>query len=377
MSQAWGAGWAQAVTDITGAGISVTGRTIRIRVTPGLAGDAVRIVLSSRFSAAPVVIGRAAVISGGTVVPLRFDGATGVTLAPGADVRSDAASITVAAGTPLDIDLHLPGTIVLTDANLSVSEWWPSPPGDHVGSLDLEPEPRPLLALPDGSALPAPTPLLSAVEVRAVELPPVVVCFGDSITAAGWPERASALLRPDGAVLVNRGIPGNRLRFDGAGPLGGFFGPAGVSRFDADVLGTSGATHVVIALGTNDLGHPGQHAPESELPTATELVAALDVLAARARAAGLGVFLATITPCRDAVGYDAEREGTRLAVNDWIRSGVAGEVIDMDAVLRSLHEPSRLAPDFDSGDHLHPSVEGLERMAQEARAIIGVAARRP
>jgi lysophospholipase L1-like esterase len=39
-------------------------------------------------------------------------------------------------------------------------------------------------------------------------------------------------------------------------------------------------------------------------------------------------------------------------------------VIDFDAALRDPANPSVLLPAYDSGDHLHPSDTGYEKMAE-------------
>jgi lysophospholipase L1-like esterase len=39
-------------------------------------------------------------------------------------------------------------------------------------------------------------------------------------------------------------------------------------------------------------------------------------------------------------------------------------VVDFDKALRDPYDPRRLRPDYDSGDHLHPSDEGYAQMAE-------------
>jgi lysophospholipase L1-like esterase len=52
-----------------------------------------------------------------------------------------------------------------------------------------------------------------------------------------------------------------------------------------------------------------------------------------------------------------------MAVNQWIRtSGAFDGVIDFDAALRDPATPARMAPQYDSGDHLHPGTAGHEAM---------------
>jgi lysophospholipase L1-like esterase len=38
-------------------------------------------------------------------------------------------------------------------------------------------------------------------------------------------------------------------------------------------------------------------------------------------------------------------------------------VVDFDALLRDPDHPSRLLPEYDSGDHLHPGDAGYKAMA--------------
>jgi len=52
-------------------------------------------------------------------------------------------------------------------------------------------------------------------------------------------------------------------------------------------------------------------------------------------------------------------------VNDWIRHGGAFDaVVDFELATRDPGNPKRLRPEFDSGDHLHPSDAGYNAMAQ-------------
>ncbi|HEX7690723.1 MAG TPA: SGNH/GDSL hydrolase family protein, partial [Burkholderiaceae bacterium] len=60
----------------------------------------------------------------------------------------------------------------------------------------------------------------------------------------------------------------------------------------------------------------------------------------------------------------AAKDALRRRVNDWLRAtDVFDAVVDFDAVLRDPAHPARLAPAFDSGDHLHPGDRGNAAMA--------------
>jgi lysophospholipase L1-like esterase len=66
-------------------------------------------------------------------------------------------------------------------------------------------------------------------------------------------------------------------------------------------------------------------------------------------------------------GFTADTEVKRQQVNRWIRtSGAFDRVIDFDAALRDAQDPTRLAPEYDSGDHLHPNDAGHEKMGDTA-----------
>jgi lysophospholipase L1-like esterase len=51
-------------------------------------------------------------------------------------------------------------------------------------------------------------------------------------------------------------------------------------------------------------------------------------------------------------------------VNEWIRSGKAFDgIIDTEAAVRDPDHPTRLRPDYDSGDHGHLNDAGYRAMA--------------
>ena len=60
----------------------------------------------------------------------------------------------------------------------------------------------------------------------------------------------------------------------------------------------------------------------------------------------------------------------RREVNEWFRhSGEFDAIIDFDHLLQDPTHPSRQRPEFDSGDHLHPSDAGYAEMARAAALI--------
>jgi len=197
----------------------------------------------------------------------------------------------------------------------------------------------------------------------------VIVAFGDSITegigppgSVRWPDVLQARLAAstDGGsiAVVNRGISGNRLLRDN-------LGPAGLKRFDHDVLGQRGVAWVIVQIGINDLGIPGSAEPGAPRVTAQQLIDGYQHLVGKARAAGLKVYGCTLLPFEGAEAgfYAADKEPVRAAVNAWIRSpGAFDAVIDFDRVLRDPEHPARMLPAYDTGDHLHPGDRGQQAL---------------
>ena len=153
--------------------------------------------------------------------------------------------------------------------------------------------------------------------------------------------------------VLNEAISGNKLVND-------IIVPNGLARYDRDVLSQTGVTHVIVLLGNNDFLFVFNPA---EFVTADQIIQGHRQLIRRARARGLKVYGATLTPFEGFVFSSQLKEVMRQAVNDWIRSsGEYDAVIDFDEILRDPNFPTRMLPLYDSGDHLHPNDAGYEAM---------------
>lgn len=166
-----------------------------------------------------------------------------------------------------------------------------------------------------------------------------------------------------GTGVVNQGIGGNHLLLDG-------LGPNALARFDRDVLGPAGVRFLIVLEGVNDLGELDRlttHSDEAHEALIKQLQGALQQIARRAHAHGIQVYGATVTPYAGSDYYHpaARSEADRQSLNQWIRtSHTFDAVVDFDALLRDPASPDRLAPAFDSGDHLHPGPAGYQRMGE-------------
>jgi lysophospholipase L1-like esterase len=348
---------------------TVRNQTLRQIVRASVGGRRARVVLSNAFGTAPLQIGAAHValrekdsaIAQQSGRRLTFSERSSFTIPAGAVVVSDPVDLVVAPLAELAIDIFVPGELAtdaspLTMHNGAFQTNYVSAAGNHAG----------MAALPVETTTSA-WFLIARVEVVPESAAAVVVAVGDSITDGSrstadtnnrWPDHlARRLVASRGAsvAVLNAGIAGNRLLSEGAAQAGVNV----LARFDRDVLLQPGVTHVVVMEGINDIGN----ARQNPSPSAEDLIAAHRQLIARARARGLRIYGATLTPFEGAAYWTPEGEAKRQALNQWIRTSKQYDaVIDFDAVVRDPQQPTKFLPQYDSGDHLHPGDAGYKAM---------------
>ena len=354
----------------------VNRQTVRQTVRISIGGDAVRLRFTNETGTEPMVIGPVSLARPGgpgaidkaSAMPVTFGGAAVATIPPGAPLLSDPVPLAVQ---PLEV--------------LSISAYVPRWTGPSVIHLDGVATAYVSAAGEEQTAaetLTSPTTttyryFLSGVEVQGGgEARPAIVALGDSITDGNtsipdanhrWPdhlaERLHAAGRPMG--VVNAGVSGNRVLNDLPEAQ---FGPSALARFDRDVASVPGAAFLVVMEGINDIGHSTQAGLAEQAVTPEQIIAGHKQLIARAKAKGMKVFGATLTPYEGTTFpgyYTEEGEAKRQAVNAWIRTGGAYDaVIDFDAVVRDPANPKRIKAELDSGDHLHPNDAGYKAMAE-------------
>lgn len=348
----------------------LTNQTLRQIVRTSVGGSGVRVVLSNAFGNAPITIGAAhvALRDGEDAIrtaqgsALTFSGRPSVTIPALATVYSDPVALTVPSLADVAIDLYLPGTTntpaALTMHTSSFQTTYISETGNHVGAAKL-----PTVATIRSWFL------LSRIDVMASDVAGAIVTFGDSITDGAastpdmnrrWPDvlarRLLSASAPMKLGVLNAGIGGNRLISEGTYSSG----INALARFEVDALSHPGVTHVIVMEGINDIGN----ARQNPTPTAEDLIAAHKQLIVRARAKGIKILGATLTPFWGAAYYTDAGEAKRQALNEWIRAGKAYDgVVDFDRATRDPADPKKLLAAYDSCDHLHPSDAGYEAMA--------------
>jgi hypothetical protein len=351
---------------------SFNNQTYRQLMYVSQGGTSIRIKVTNKFGTTPLTLTSMHVatsaggssILGSSDVTITFNGQQSVTVPVGQEIFSDAVSFAVAPLSTLAVSTYVAAaSLIETNHNLGVQTNYVAA-GNVVATPSITPTETNTFYT-----------WVSGIDVTNSETTKVIVAFGDSITDGynstlsqnnRYPNVLSRALINAGvkASVVNSGISGNRWIYDG-------IGPNGVGRFSKDVIGVSGATHVISLLGINDIGIPGAFGrPASETVTAAQLITAITNAATAARRAGLKFYAGTLTPFAGTTFpgyYTAAGEVTRQAVNTFIRTTSAIDgFIDYDAVIRDPANPTFMLPAYNSGDNLHPNDAGYAAMAAAA-----------
>jgi lysophospholipase L1-like esterase len=350
--------------------VPLANSTLRQFVRNSIAGRTIRVRFSNIYGTSPVTLNAAHVAlaagagsaGSGEIAPatdkaLTFNGTPGTVIPPGEQVYSDELAFNLPALTNVAISIFY-GDISATIVN--------GHPSSRTTSF--------IIASNAVSAASLPTAIktehwftVTGIEVQAGNSARTVVVLGDSIadgrgsTTDGnnrWPDILTGRLSSNAATadvgVANMGIGGNAI-------FGGL-GPAGVKRFDRDVLGQSGVRYLIVVEGVNDIG-----SGRSSMATATNLINAYREFAAKAKAQNVRVYGATITPFGGNGYFSDLHEAERQLVNAWIRTNsVFDGCIDFDAAVRDPANPTKFLPAYHPGlnanDWLHMNPAGYQAM---------------
>lgn len=300
---------------------------------------------------------------------LTFGGDRGIIIPPGASAVSDPIDMEVRSFARLSVSYFGEGFIPVETHHFEAQQTaYVSVPGDFTSAGEM------IIQQTTTSHY-----LLSNIYVEAGANTRGVICFGDSITDGygssidadrRWPDVfAERFLGADGleeVAVINQGIGGNRL-------LHSCRGSRAVQRFDRDVLRFNGFSHLIVLIGINDIVWPNTVlAGPQEVVSAGEMINAYKQLIARARLSGLKTMLCTLLPFEGTNPefpkggyYTTAKERVRQSVNHFIRNDSnADTIMDFDALMRDPSRPTRLRPEFDCGDHIHPNDSGYRVMAE-------------
>ncbi|KAI0029128.1 SGNH hydrolase [Vararia minispora EC-137] len=336
---------------------------IRLRISNAFGTSNLGVTAVTLAKPSPPVSGASA-IDTSTLQNLTFSGSSSFSIPDGALLVSDAIEFAVHAGDTISVSMFLAdgqdGFDITSHPGSRATSWMA--PGDVTKVENLT-----------GSSVQnvARWYFLSAVEAWVPKTSRSFAVVGDSITDGRgsdtdgndrWPDLVQDRLRARASTadiaVVNQAAGGNRILADG-------LGPNALGRIDRDVLAHSSVRYAMIFEGVNDIGVAATD-NASQTAIGDELLIAFRQISVRVHAVGIPLFAATITPFGgNSPSYaDPTRELTRQRVNTFIRSSSAFDaVVDFDKVVADPADPTRLAPQFDSGDGLHPNVAGYTAMA--------------
>ena len=368
-NSAWVGTWGAAMMATrAGHAPDFTGQTLRQIVHVSAGGEQARVWFSNRFGTEPILLGAAHIalrtnadaIDASSDRTLAFDGKPSVTIPPGATMVSDPVAIHIPAFANLAVSSYFPNrTMGKTQHGLANQTSYRAS-GDQTNAASLADRGKPMESWY----------FLTGVDVAA-RGESAVVTLGDSITDGArstsntnhrWPDdlavrlAANADAKAAGLLgVVNVGISGNRVLLDGTGPNA-------LSRFDRDVLARSGARDLIVLESINDIArYADHHQPVGDLEQRLEF--AFAEMAKQAHQHGIRIFGATLTPYQGCSCFTAEGEAVRDGLNQWIRtSPVLDGYVDFDKATRDPQHPLQYLPQYDSGDHVHPSDAGYQAM---------------
>jgi lysophospholipase L1-like esterase len=373
--KSWLASWATAPSMAVGAH-SLENQTIRQVVRTSLGGEQIRVRFTNVFGSVPLSVTGARVahsVGGAAIDPatdkeLKFSGSASATIPPGEELVSDAVDLSVEPNTEVAISMYFAAPTQTTTTHVYALR-----PNYVVAGDALSRE-----TLTDFETFESQTPLgvfassyfLAALDVYRPKANVVVVFSDSNADAPGSSDDADhqypnylarRALTEDGALgFVSAAMGGNRLTHN-------FVGPKGLDRFERDVLGQSGVTHVYFYLGANDIGFESQFPEQAVTPE--QFSEALDVIIAKAKARGLRVIGGTFKPVEYSLfqGEDTwspELTAKQNAFNEvLIGKTTLDGLIRHDLILADPDQPSRVKPTYLQEDGVHLTREGLQVLA--------------
>lgn len=340
--------------------------TIRYPIHIPFAGEAIRLTFDNYCGTEPITLTKVTVMYGGIAHPVYFAGQRSATIPAGENTLSDELPIALNEGEVIQVSFYLADftlmrSVVYTCGPLSEGIY---ANGDVTETIHFDINTSRTTHL---------FYFLSNVSVLTDEKKRTIVCYGDSITAQNWPDELALRCFTEGygnTAIIRRATSGSRILREYHCLTYESYGLMGSNRFHHEVP-TDGADTVIIQQGINDIIHPVGESinvfrPMSDLPTVEELIEGLKTYIAQAKSYGYKVYVGTLLPMGGWRTDAPFRQEMRHAYNEFIRTtDLIDGCIDFDKALRDPERPDWFKPEYDSGDHLHPSTAGYRRMAIE------------
>ena len=343
--------------------------TLRYPVISTFTTDSIRLTFDNYCGTEPITLHKTTVFYGGSFHPVTFGANREVTIGAGEKAVSDPLEIKLNEGEIVQVSFYLKDFTLMRSVGYACG---PLSEGLYANGDETENAKIDIITSRKTHLF----YFLSNVSVLTDRDKRAIVCYGDSITAQDWPDYLALRCFTEGygnTAVIRRATSRSRnlrqydcLTYESYGLMGS-------NRFAHEVP-TDGADVVIIQQGINDIIHPvGEKVnvfrPMSDLPTVEELIDGLKGYIAQARSFGYRVYVGTLLPMGGWRTDAPFRQEMRHAYNDFIRTpDLIDGCIDFDKALQDPEKPNHFLPKYDSGDHLHPSKAGYERMAQEIPA---------
>ena len=340
--------------------------TIRYPIHVPFSGHGVRLTFDNYCGTESITLNKVTVFYGGRFYRVSAGGRQEIIIGAGQTAVTDPLKMEINAGEVLQVSFYLEDftlmrSVVYAQGPLSEGLY---ANGDHTENAHIH---------RDISRKTHLFYFLSNVSVLTEPDNHAIVCYGDSITAQDWPDKLALRCYREGyhkTAIIRRATSGSRILRQYSCLTYESYGLSGENRFHHEVP-TDGADTVIIQQGINDIIHPvgedvNVYRPMSDLPTTQQLIEGLKNYIAQAKALGYRVYVGTLLPMGGWRTDAPFRQEMRHAYNAFIRStDLIDGCIDFDKALRDPDRPDYFLSEYDSGDHLHPSTAGYERMAME------------
>lgn len=369
----WVAGWGTSVSVMAQNHAEyIKDQTFRYVIFPTVDGEAVRLHFSNEYGDEAITITKVFVakrteleaIDPSTNAQVTFGGKASLTIPAGGTAVSDEIPFSFKAGEEFDVSMYFAELTRLYTGHSNNGYYIKK----YYGKGDwAEKKAMPL----DDYGENGPYVFLNTIDFLCDAKVHAVVCFGDSITAQPWPDCLAHRLYDAGVrdvCVVRKAIGGGRILRDYTQRIKKHWGAAGIKRFERDVC-QAGVDRIFILHGINDLYHPqpnSRFCGMEELPTVEEMIEnGYKKYIEIARKHGMKIYMSPILPCSKLSLFEGNREEMRQRINEWIKNEADIDgVIDFESAVWNPDNHLEYFAEYDSGDHLHPSLAGATHMAE-------------
>lgn len=361
----WVTAWGNA-TSISDRTIATYAKDITLRypIFIPFSGNKLRFRFSNLTGTEPVKVSEAVVKCENSSANITCNGQKCFEILPGKELNSDEINFDVIAGSTIKVSLYFEG---FTQMNAGTLITGPLSKGEYCYGNFIDQEFPAELSRKTSWFY-----FLNTVDVFTEESNHALVCYGDSITAQSWPDYLAKRAWENGfknVSIIRRAVSGTRILREYKCITYAAYGLKGETRFPIE-MDVAGAKTVIIQHGINDIIHPvgvenNPFRPWSDMPTANDLVQGVkSIYIDHAKKIGLRVYSGTLLPIKGWRTYNEERDAIRNEFNEWLRNSKDFDgCIDFDMAVRDKNDPKSFAKGFDSGDHLHPSENAYQAMA--------------